>query len=270
MSGRVAVEGAVAHGSSEYLMSATRVLSLARHAAKLRDASSPRICHVLFPPKEVSMDNRRLPMFFMIIATMIWTTPTRANNDPSSPPLVGERAVAFLKSLPRQWSASSARDCKTYEDKNIDKLAVPFATSAAAFLEAFRRQYGEVTIMSAYRTSKEQTCVCQGERGPCAGRPHTVKTKKGRRVVVRNISRHQLGVALDVRPGMGSVEEYRCLHTFASLNPQFGVYFPLGSRDYPHMELRSPEVHHFRVAMAASTVLTVCSKMNASIAHRAQ
>src|SRR5215831_4196054 len=206
-------------------MSATRVLSLARHAAKLRDASSPRIRHVRSCfPQEVSMGNRRLPMFFMIIAMMIWTTPTRANNDPSGPPLVGERAVAFLKSLPRQWSASSARDCKTYEDKNIDKLAVPFATSAAAFLEAYRQQYGEVTITSAYRTSKEQTCVCQGEKGSCAGRPHPVKTKGGRRIVVRGISRHQLGVALDVRPGMGSVEEYRCLHTFASLNPQFGVY----------------------------------------------
>src|SRR5262249_15335636 len=120
------------------------------------------------------------------------------------------------------------------------------------------------------KPGQAHTCVCQGEKGSCAGRPHTVKTKGGRRIVVRGISQHQLGGALDVRPGMGSVEEYRCLHTFASLNPQFGVYFPLGSRDYPHMELRSPEAHHSRVAMPASTVLTACSKMNASIAHRAQ
>jgi D-alanyl-D-alanine carboxypeptidase len=216
------------------------------------------------------MVNRRLPLFFMIIAMVISTTPARANNDPSRPPLVGGPAVAFLKSLPRQWSHSSARDCKTYEDKNIDKLAAPFATSAAAFLEAYRRQYGEVTITSAYRTSKEQICVCQGEKGPCAGRPHTVKTKGGRRIVVRGISRHQLGIALDVRPGMGSEEEYRCLHKFASLNPQFGIYFPLGSRDYPHMERRSPEFHHSRAAMPASTELTACSKRNASFAPRAQ
>jgi hypothetical protein len=44
------------------------------------------------------------------------------------------------------------------------------------------------------------------------------------------------------------------------LNPQFGVYFPLGSRDYPHMELRSPEFRHSRVTMPASTVLTACSQ----------
>jgi len=160
------------------------------------------------------MGNRRLPLFCIIIAMVISTTPTRAKNDLSRLPLGGGPAVAFLKSLPRQWSHSSARDCKTYEDKNIDKLAVPFATSAAAFLEAYRQRYGEVTITSAYRTSKEQTCVCQGEKGPCAGRPHTVKTKGGRRTVVRGISRHQLGIALDVRPGMGSEEEYRCLHMF--------------------------------------------------------
>jgi hypothetical protein len=212
------------------------------------------------------MDNRRLPLFLMIIAMVLSTTLAWAKNDPSRSPLVAGPAVAFLKSLPRQWSHSSARDCRTYEDKNIDKLAVPFATSAAAFLEAYRQQYGEVTITSAYRTSKEQTCVCQGEKGPCAGRPHTVKTKGGHRIVVRGTSRHQLGIALDVRPGMGSVEEYRCLHNFASLNPQFGVYFPLGSRDYPHMELRSPDPHHSRAAMPASTALTACSKVNASIA----
>jgi D-alanyl-D-alanine carboxypeptidase len=216
------------------------------------------------------MGNRRVPLFCIIIAMVISTTPTRAKNDLSRLPLGGGPAVAFLKSLPRQWSHSSARDCKTYEDKNIDKLAVPFATSAAAFLEAYRQRYGEVTITSAYRTSKEQTCVCQGEKGPCAGRPHTVKTKGGRRTVVRGISRHQLGIALDVRPGMGSEEEYRCLHMFALLNPQFGVYFPLGSRDYPHMELRSPEFHHPRAAMLASSVLPECSKLNASLAPRAQ
>jgi hypothetical protein len=215
------------------------------------------------------MVNRRLPLFFMIIAMVISTTPTRANNDPSRLQFVGGPAVAFLKRLPRQWSHSSARDCKTYEDKNIDKLAVPFATSAAAFLEAYRRQYGEVTITSAYRTAKEQTCVCQGEKGPCAGRPHTLKTK-GHRIVVRGISRHQLGIALDVRPGMGSEEEYRCLHTFALLNPQFGIDFPLASRDYPHMELRSREFHHARAAMPASTELTACSKRNVSIVPRAQ
>ena len=216
------------------------------------------------------MGNCRLPLFFMIIAALMWTTPTQANNDPRGPAPVDERAVTFLKSLPREWSHSSAQDCKTYEDKNIDRLAVPFAKSAAAFLGSYRQQYGEVTITSAYRTSQEQVCVCKGEKGPCAGRPHAVKARRGRRIVVRGISRHQLGIALDVRPGSGSVKEYACLHKFAFLNPQFGVYFPLGSRDYPHMELRSPEFHRSRAAMPASAVLTACSKMNASVAPRAQ
>jgi len=215
------------------------------------------------------MGNRRLPLFFMIIAVMIWTTPTRASNDPSGPPLVGEPALTFLKSLPREWSHSSARDCKTYEDKNIDKLAVTFANSAAAFLKAYRQLYGEVTITSAHRTPQEQVCVCKGEKGPCAGRPHVVKAKGGRRVVVRGISRHQLGLALDVRPGMGSVEEYGCLHKFALLNPQFGVYFPLGSRDYPHMELRSPGFHHARAATPVP-MSTACSTLDTFIAHRTQ
>jgi hypothetical protein len=215
------------------------------------------------------MGNRRLLLFFMVLAVMIWTTPTRAGNDPSGPVLGGQLALTFLKSLPREWSHSSARDCKTYEDKNIDKLAVTFASSAAAFLEAYRQLYGEVTITSAHRTAREQVCVCRGEKGPCAGRPHVVKTKGGRRVVVRGISRHQLGLALDVRPGIGSVEEYGCLHKFALLNPQFGVYFPLGSRDYPHMELRSPELRHARAA-APTAMSTACSKTDTSIAHRTQ
>ena len=96
------------------------------------------------------------------------------------------------------------------------------------------------TITSAHRTAQEQVCVCIGEKGPCAGRPHEAKGKDGRRVVVRGISRHQLGIALDVRPGTGRVNEFVCLHKF---NPQFGVYFPLGSRDYPHMELRLSQLH---------------------------
>jgi len=51
--------------------------------------------------------------------------------------------MTFLKSLPREWSHSSARDCRTYEDKNLERLAVPFATAAAAFLDAFRQLHGD-------------------------------------------------------------------------------------------------------------------------------
>jgi hypothetical protein len=142
----------------------------------------------------------------------------------------------FLKSLPREWSGTSSRDCKTYEDKNVDRLSRPFAASAAAFLRAFVEVHGHVTITSAHRTAEEQVCVCEGEKGPCAGRPRIVKTKKGRRIVKRGVSRHQDGIALDVRAGTGTELEFACMQEFARFNPQFGVHFPMGKRDWPHME----------------------------------
>jgi hypothetical protein len=43
--------------------------------------------------------------------------------------LVGahQQALSVLKSLPRHWAGSSTYDSKTYEDKNIEKLAMSFA-----------------------------------------------------------------------------------------------------------------------------------------------
>jgi hypothetical protein len=131
-------------------------------------------------------------------------------------------------------------------------------------LDAFRHLHGAVTITSAHRTSQEQACVCIGERGPCAGRPRTVKAKDGRRLTVRGISRHQLGLAIDVRPGTGSVKEFICLHMFAQLNPQFGVHFPLRSHDYPHMEFRLPQVHR---TGAPALAVPSCPTSNASTAQ---
>lgn len=151
-------------------------------------------------------------------------------------PLAETQALNFLKGLPREWSGSSARDCKTYEDKNIERLSPAFAFAAARFLRAFVEVHGHVTITSAHRTAQEQACVCDGEKGPCAGRPRVIKAKKGRRIVKRGTSRHQQGIALDVRAGTGTDEEFVCLNEFAQLNPQFGVRFPLGKRDRPHME----------------------------------
>src|SRR5256714_10948444 len=113
---------------------------------------------------------------------------------PSRSTSAEERAVEFLKSLPREWSGTSDHDCKTYEDKNVDRLLRPFAVSAARFLKAFVEVHGAVTITSAHRSEEEQTCVCVGEKGPCAGRPRLVKKKKGKSVVVRSISHHQLGI----------------------------------------------------------------------------
>jgi hypothetical protein len=172
------------------------------------------------------------------------------------------QALIYLKSLPREWAGTSARDCKTYEDRNIDRLARSFAMSAARFLQAFVAVHGHVTITSAHRTAQEQACVCEGEKGPCAGRPRIVKTKRGRRIVRRSTSRHQDGIALDVRAGTGTDDEFGCLHEFAQFNPQFGVHFPLGKRDRPHMEPASNRTH---VRLAAIGVVqrqvTPCARL---------
>jgi hypothetical protein len=147
--------------------------------------------------------------------------------------------------------------------QNIDKLATSFAISAAAFLKAFVEVHGAVTITSAHRTENEQACVCAGEKGPCAGRPRMVKTKKGRRVVRRGTSRHQRGIALDVRAGTGSEDEYTCMHEFARFNPQFGVRFPLGMGDKPHMEPGSTGERKVRLVALGPVrhQLTPCAKM---------
>jgi D-alanyl-D-alanine carboxypeptidase len=185
--------------------------------------------------------------------------------------LVGahQQALSILKSLPRQWAGSSTYDCKTYEDKNIEKLAMSFAVSAAAFLKAFVEVHGHVTITSAYRTADEQTCVCKGEKGPCAGRPRLRKTKKGRRVVKRGTSRHQQGIALDVRAGIGTKDEYACMHEFAQFNPQFGVRFPMGMRDRPHMEPAPKNNRKLRLVMLGPLrqQLTPCAKMKIMLTH---
>jgi hypothetical protein len=53
-----------------------------------------------------------------------------------------QQAADFLKGLPREWSGTSDHDCKTYEDKNIDRLSKPFAVSAASgAADLFLRAY---------------------------------------------------------------------------------------------------------------------------------
>jgi hypothetical protein len=205
----------------------------------------------------------------LLLTSMAGAMPAEAE-DPTKPTnSLQHRSLTFLKSLPREWSGTSARDCKTYEDKNIDRLMGSFAESATAFLNAFRQTHGTVTITSAHRTAQEQTCVCIGEKGPCAGRPRVIKTKKkGPRIVVRSVSRHQLGIALDVRPGTGSEGEFTCLHEFAQLNPQFGVHFPLGNRDRPHMEpiSRAGPVKLAGFGLSAPR-LTACNRMKVMLTH---
>jgi hypothetical protein len=178
-----------------------------------------------------------------------------------------EKAIKYLKSLPREWAGTSNRDCKTYENKNIEKLSRSFAVSAARFLQAFVEVHGRVTITSAHRTAQEQACVCEGEKGPCAGRPRVVKTKRGRRIVMRSTSRHQEGIALDVRAGTGTNDEFVCMHEFAQFNPQFGVHFPLGNRDRPHMEPAAPYLRHQRIAAIGVIPhqVTPCTRLKAML-----
>jgi hypothetical protein len=186
---------------------------------------------------------------FPLAIGAFWPTPARpVDLALDRPQNAHQLALSFLKRLPREWSGTSNRDCRTYEDKNIEKLSGAFAVAAARFLKAFTEVHGHVTITSAHRTAQEQACVCEGERGPCAGRPRVVKTRKGRRVVKRSTSRHQNGIALDVRAGTGSSEEFACMHEFAQFNPQFGVRFPMGRRDRPHMEPARKEPGPVRLA----------------------
>jgi len=187
---------------------------------------------------------------------------TRAHADPLR---VGHdhQALAFLMSLPREWSGTSDRDCKTYEHKNIERLSRVFAASAASLLKAFVAMHGHVTITSAHRSQQEQACVCEGEKGPCAGRPRVVKIKK-RRLIKRSTSRHQTGLAMDVRAGTGTDAEFACMHEFAQLNPQFGVRFPLGRRDRPHMEPVAVRRSNVKIAMVGGLQqqVTPCTTMS--------
>jgi hypothetical protein len=218
----------------------------------------------------MSARNRALWGRALLLSALVTMTAHRAvhaqgnvGGPPGPAALEETEAQKFLKSLPRKWSGTSRRDCKTYEDKNIARLTPPFAASAARFLRAFVEVHGYVTITSAHRTTQEQACVCEGERGPCAGRPRIVATKKRRRIVKRGTSRHQDGIALDVRAGIGTDEEFACLHEFAQFNPQFGVRFPLGKRDRPHMELAQSNHTPFRLAAIGSVTrqVTPCAKL---------
>ena len=204
----------------------------------------------------------------VLMAGVIVTPPAPALADAA---LLGQvsaqrRALDFLKGLPSAWSGTSAKDCKTYEHKNIERLSRPFAASAANFLKAFVEIHGHVTITSAHRTA-EQACVGLGEKGPCAGKRRVVKTKKGRRVVKKGgMSHHQHGTALDVRAGTGSDEEF---NEFAALNPHFGIRFPIGKRDRPHMEPVVDKNAAIRVASLESmrSSIVPCAGMRTMLTH---
>jgi hypothetical protein len=136
-------------------------------------------------------------------------------------------AMAFIKSLEQQ-APTLKYDCRTYEEKNLERLKHPLIEATAVFLRAFVETHGSVTITSAHRTKQEQTCVCAGEKGPCS------RSKP---------SRHSFGWAIDVRAGAGTKAEYECMQDFAKKNPHLGIHFPFGMRDRPHMEWNGRRVN---------------------------
>jgi hypothetical protein len=129
-------------------------------------------------------------------------------------------AMAFIKALEQQ-APTLKYDCRTYEEKNIERLKRPLIEATAVFLRAFVETHGSATVTSAHRTRQEQSCVCAGEKGPCS------RSKP---------SRHFFGWAIDVRAGAGTKPEYECMQDFAKKNPQLGIHFPFGMKDRPHME----------------------------------
>lgn len=143
-------------------------------------------------------------------------------------------AKQYLKSLPKQWAGGSTYDCKTYEDKNIDKLNGRFAMCMAKFLKAYTAQYGpkSVRITSAYRSHDEQVCVCKGEKGLCG--KALPEDENGIPIGGSGVG-HQFGTAMDIHPNNG---DYAGFHKFAA---PFGVWFRLGMADKPHVEPKTDE-----------------------------
>ena len=203
------------------------------------------------------------------VGLLVLSQGVRAEERPQYPSdsAVGE-ALAFLKSMPREWSGFSDHDCHTYDDKNLERLKPTFILASAAFLKAFMQTHGAVTIHSAHRSLDEQYCVCIGEKGPCAGKDLPPR-KPGKQPVTQALSRHQLGIAMDVRPGAGTEREFICLHEFARANPQFGVHFPIGRADYPHMELvGAPTLTSIiSSAHAATGKVKPCQKMKVMLTY---
>jgi hypothetical protein len=160
----------------------------------------------------------RLFIAFVLLVSLA----DRASANGQLPNAKPSTAMAFLKTLERQWAGTFKYDCRTYEDKNLERLKRPLIEATAVFLRAFVATHGSVTITSAHRTAREQACVCAGEiHAPCS------RSKP---------SRHSYGTAIDVRAGAGTKAEYECMQDFAKKNPQLGIRFPFGMKDRPHME----------------------------------
>ena len=134
-------------------------------------------------------------------------------------------AKAYLQSIARDLRNSKAPPTS---GGRIDKLNNAFATCAANFLKAYAQKYGPIFVVSAFRCGPRSPASIQCDR-----------TENARARGATN-SNHQIGMAMDVNPASGN---YAQLHAFARASPQFGVGFPLGMGDRPHMQptnMRSP------------------------------
>ncbi len=94
----------------------------------------------------------------------------------------------------------------------IPKIIVPFGAgvgSAIGMLEADAKLDASMPHVLKLSAGAERQIVdiyssAWGKKCPCAGRPRVVKKKNSKRTVsfiVGSVSRHQLGIALDVRAG---------------------------------------------------------------------
>jgi hypothetical protein len=93
------------------------------------------------------LKSRWIALLTLALAHAATGTPVGAEGAmPSGPRASAEtqQAVDFLKGLPREWSGTSDHDCKTYEDKNIDRLSMSFARRRPVweFLKAFVAAHG--------------------------------------------------------------------------------------------------------------------------------
>jgi hypothetical protein len=156
-----------------------------------------------------------------------------------------EEAYRQLERLPAHAADSTKRDCLTWDNAHVRMLKPWVAKRVAWMAQAFLSTHGKLTILSAYRSSEDQKCVCEGAKGLCAGWKQ-VKKHKGKgperetyfvMVETGGRSRHASGVAVDMRPGTGTHKEYQCFNEFLRRNPQFGLHLPLFHRwDRAHVE----------------------------------
>ena len=63
----------------------------------------------------------RVRLAIGLVAVVLCIVPVQAEHETPIPAVSSqEAAYEYLKGLPREWSGSSAIDCGTYEEKNID------------------------------------------------------------------------------------------------------------------------------------------------------